>query len=319
MKNILFFLIATLFCTIRTFAQQAPLILLNNTLNHPHFVFENHVGSPICFYFSAVSPDSTSKDSIELYWNNGLPGSAWFNLETYDGYSEFRRLCWNPSDTLPLCNLWYFTVYARYKNIPNSPVASRVVPVRITKPFTAKLHFPQTGPTTFLLVPQTYRTPQGVCSSNDTNVILYQWAVSKNGNGLFSSTGAYYYNIKTATHTFTQPGKYVVRLGMESDEYCCLTFKFDTVHVAGATTTPDIESESFSLYPNPAKENVYVRTTAKFEQLELTDVAGRSYELVYSREGEHDVVRLPAGIAPGVYFIRAVSGTHTFVRKLYIQ
>lgn len=300
-------------------AQKAPLILLNNTLNHPYTVFENHVGSPMCFNFSAVSPDTASKDSIELYWNKGLPGSAWFNLETYDGYSEFRTLCWTPSDTLPLCDLWYFTVYARYKNKPNSPVASRVVPVRITKPFTAKLHFPQTAPTTFLLVPQTYRTPQGVCSPNDTNVIQYQWAVSKNGNGQFSSTGTSYYNSKTATHTFTQSGKYVVRLRMESDKYCCVNFRFDTINVATTTGEKEMGKTIFSLYPNPAKNLLYLQTSAEVKDLEMYDVIGRKVHINYTPNGDEYRIELPE-LSKGVYLIHLITAQQQrFSQKIYIE
>lgn len=320
MKNFAFPFIAFFCFSLGTSAQKAPQILLNGAPNHPYYVFENHLGSPICFSFSAVNPDTASKDSIELYWNNGLPGpNVWFSLEGYDRLSEMRRLCWNPADTLPLCNLWYFTVYARYKNKPNSPVSSRVIPIRITKPFTANLHFPQTGPFTFQLVPETYRKPQGVCSPNDTNIVRYQWTVSKTGNGLFSHIGAYYYNSKTAEHTFTQPGNYVVRLRMESDDYCCTVFRFDTIRVAGVTDAPEIAAQTFSVYPNPAKDLVYVSTTAQLEKLWLTDLTGRSYELLYTHEGQSYAVTLPVGITSGVYFIRAASGAYAFVRKLYVQ
>ncbi|MFA7381554.1 MAG: T9SS type A sorting domain-containing protein [Bacteroidia bacterium] len=305
---------------LKAIAQSAPQILLNGALNHPYYVFENHVGGNLCISFSAVSPDTASKDSIELYWNNGLPGSkVWFSLDGHDRYSEYRRLCWTPADTLPVCNLWYFTVYARYKNIPNSPVASRVVPIRLTKPFTAKLHFPQTGPLTYQLVPQTYRTPQGVCSPNDTNIIQYQWAICKNGDGLFTHIGAFYYNSKTAAHTFTQPGNYVVRLRMESDDYCCVDFRFDTINVATMTGKTEIGETVFSLYPNPTKNLLHLQTTAEVQHLEMYDIMGKKVHINYAPSGDEYRIELPE-LSKGVYLIHLITAQQQrFTQKVCIE
>jgi len=193
------------------------------------------------------------------------------------------------------------------------------VPVRITKRFTANLHFPQTGPSTFQLVPQTYRTPQGVCSPNDTNIIRYRWTISFNGNGRFNGPG-FYYNTKVAEHTFTKPGNYVVQVRMESDDYCCVEFVYDTIHVAGATTsTSEIAKESFSLYPNPTKNLLYLQSSAEVNDIEMYDAIGRKVHMNYTPNGNEYRIELPE-LSKGVYFIHLItSHQQRFSQKVCIE
>jgi hypothetical protein len=94
----------------------------------------------------------------------------------------------------------------------------------------------------------------------------------------------------------------------------------DLVRVLAPDTSTgliDADGEAFfTLYPNPARDAVTLRSDGPMDRVRLFDATGR---LVYRAEAGGSVLRLETGSFPeGLYILEVVSGQRTATRKLQI-
>ncbi|MFN4123977.1 MAG: T9SS type A sorting domain-containing protein [Flavobacteriales bacterium] len=84
----------------------------------------------------------------------------------------------------------------------------------------------------------------------------------------------------------------------------------------------NVQQPTFTIYPNPAKDFVHIQFNQTYSsaQLELFDVSGRVLMRDQINNQQTGTITLPAGIAPGIYFLKLYhsSGTHA-VQKLMIR
>lgn len=79
---------------------------------------------------------------------------------------------------------------------------------------------------------------------------------------------------------------------------------------------PENPEESISIYPNPLIDGVATVVSAiAIRSLRVTDSRGK---IVYSVNPESCAVKLPGGLASGLYFVSIQTGDHWYVKKLQV-
>ena len=74
-------------------------------------------------------------------------------------------------------------------------------------------------------------------------------------------------------------------------------------------------SSSFEVYPNPAKDEIYISSEETIEEVSVYDVYGRLQ--VAESPSRHDKVRVDmSDLSNGVYFVKVKSGTDEMIKKI---
>jgi hypothetical protein len=74
-----------------------------------------------------------------------------------------------------------------------------------------------------------------------------------------------------------------------------------------------------TVYPNPAKNHLYLQTTAEVQHLEMYDVIGRKIHINYTQNGDKYHIELP-DLSKGVYFIHLITAQQQrFNQKVCIE
>jgi hypothetical protein len=85
------------------------------------------------------------------------------------------------------------------------------------------------------------------------------------------------------------------------------------------TSTKAPESIALSLYPNPASDRVFLQQALEEESnVQLLDIQGRTISQYRLQAGEQEIL-LPAGIAPGAYFLHVISGQKSAIGQIVIH
>ncbi len=78
-------------------------------------------------------------------------------------------------------------------------------------------------------------------------------------------------------------------------------------------SAPGFEKTSFVLYPNPAKENIFIKNTGNpIEALKIISVKG---QVIYEHKGNISEVDV-SGLKAGIYFIKITSGGKEWVERI---
>lgn len=324
MKKILFFLIATLFCTIRTFAQQAPVIKVNGSKTGP-WSFHFEAGTTACINFTAYASDITSDDTTIIEWNKGLPPAGTFTNTNSDSVALVKNdeavICWQPNEK-DGCKTYYFMVYARYKNKPEIRPSQVVISFTIWTHPTFTDHIIPKGNGTYVFVPQII-DGCGI-RYNDTSGVQYFWSMPDRPatRETWGSVPTIWYDsVRILTHTFPKNGTYFYKQWIsEPFKGAHNVFRLDSIHVTDVLETgiQNIENK-FSLYPNPAKNLLYLQSSAEVNNLEMYDVIGRKVLINYTPNGDEYRIELPE-LSKGVYFIHLITAQQQrFSQKVCIE
>lgn len=105
----------------------------------------------------------------------------------------------------------------------------------------------------------------------------------------------------------------------EGQTYIAMNTENDSVVIDPSVPAGVIETEqpvSFSMYPNPANENVSVQTTGDVETIEICDVTGRV--VMSAVPSSNNTLINTAALAEGIYMVRVKSGATIITEKLTI-
>jgi hypothetical protein len=107
-----------------------------------------------------------------------------------------------------------------------------------------------------------------------------------------------------------------------SKTYTVLQFYLSSKHYSGIKK--DENGGNFSIYPNPAKDNLYIQmTNAEKGSLKLTDMSGKLIAIKPFDVNAGENISLPlnegAGLANGVYFIAIETANYKAVNKIIIS
>jgi|JI7StandDraft_1071085.scaffolds.fasta_scaffold04227_4 hypothetical protein len=325
MKKPLFFLLVALFCSLRTFAQQAPIIKINGSATN-YAEFKSAPGITICINIEAEVRDTSSKDTTILSWNLGIPKGNFIHTNSDSALiqNDEGQFCLSTNDKDASCTKYYFTVYAAYKNNPSAPKSQAVIGINIYPRVGMKSEIKSLGNGNYEFIAVPFSISGQFCLPEDSLASPIQWDISKNGNGVFSPTSTIRVNNRIAQHQFTQNGKYVVRCRLESRGSKVAAghsfFTFDTVHVNNfSTSVMVLENHNMFFYPNPVKNLLHLQTTAEVQHLEMYDVIGRKIHINYTPNGDEYHIELP-DLSKGVYFIHLITAQQQrFSQKVCIE
>jgi hypothetical protein len=92
----------------------------------------------------------------------------------------------------------------------------------------------------------------------------------------------------------------------------------DTVSVSGATgLTAAAEHSSMLVYPNPAKESFFISSPEVIDEVELTDLLGKT--VLHTQPNEKDLRISTEQLEKGLYLLRVRAGNETEIRKIEIS
>gem|GEM_PF-2749818 len=115
---------------------------------------------------------------------------------------------------------------------------------------------------------------------------------------------------------FTQPGSYTVRLQVQHAGGTDMAEKRDYIHISqGPTGVAEMPSMELGMvYPNPAREKLYLSPALVGARLELVDLTGRTVA-VADRAGSEWSLQ---GITPGMYLLRIGLQGQVWQQKLVV-
>lgn len=189
--------------------------------------FEVCAGNSLCLSIIARDKDSIPPaiDTTTLSWNRGIPGATFTNVNTHQKLirEDEAVFCWSPTDNQVSSLPYYFTTTAEDMACP---AATRTKAVAIlVRPRPLGTHRVYRINCSNYAMQMQLTNGQNV----DSTRVSYQWEVSSFNTGVFSILNAKVYLGKTAEHTFTNEGTYVIRATMATPQ--CTTYYYDTVYV----------------------------------------------------------------------------------------
>ncbi|WP_353779316.1 choice-of-anchor J domain-containing protein [Winogradskyella sp. 3972H.M.0a.05] len=144
------------------------------------------------------------------------------------------------------------------------------------------------------------------CFSSFTNsefVAQAECSVGFNRNYTFNSDG-------TSTY-------YIAIRGNDDDDFGLYSFD-----VSGITlSTPQFESNAFTIFPNPAKSSVNINNlnNIPLDKIELVDINGRIVESIEPEAGFGSMEIALTKFSQGLYFVRLYSDNSIISKKLLVQ
>jgi PKD repeat protein len=124
------------------------------------------------------------------------------------------------------------------------------------------------------------------------------------GDG-FSSTE------KNPVHQYSQQGEYTVRLATYNRNLACDTIS-KTIKVSRLDNIDGLNSESITIYPNPAENRVYISGINKPFEVSVFDISGK-LRLVQQKTGTEPVE--VSSLKNGIYIIEIKTGNSAVYRK----
>ncbi len=138
-------------------------------------------------------------------------------------------------------------------------------------------------------------------TSTSTNDVTYEWSFG-DGN---SST------LENPSHTYSGSNNtYIVELIIYSTDSCFSDTIIKTINIATTGIKDMNNKNNLTIYPNPAKDFIEVKTDLKYNSISIIDVTGKTVQQINS-ETKIDVSHLTTGI----YFIKAIGEEDTAIRK----
>lgn len=124
------------------------------------------------------------------------------------------------------------------------------------------------------------------------------------------------------THIFPSLGNYIIRAFAYND--CGNVTATTTVHIVNTTGIDDVNKADFnvSLYPNPAKANIKVKTSVeevKIEKLVLVDLSGKRILSQDVPRLSETALTLPDHIIDGMYMIEITTNKGIVYKKFNIS
>jgi len=163
-----------------------------------------------------------------------------------------------------------------------------------------------------------------VCQGNNTTLTAFgtnfeniQWEqpgnnIITNQPGTFTITGVYSQNLAIETNNIPL-GTYTIYAYANSCEKSMLPVTF-YVNVSACT---DIEEQSgnynLSVFPNPAKNQLYLKSTKELGNVTITDIIGRTVYINKTSESELEIDL--TSLNSGVYFIKIENYTSKFIKE----
>lgn len=134
---------------------------------------------------------------------------------------------------------------------------------------------------------------KGVVIKNYDSKNFYQWI--KNGKAVFQSAKDSQFVIQSGD---TKWGSYKVFATSSDSVVCSDSSQNFTLNAANSLTT--LNKNSFSVYPNPANDKLFIKGFKNGMELKIMDITGREMKLEKLEGNEININRLVAGL----YFIR---------------
>lgn len=117
--------------------------------------------------------------------------------------------------------------------------------------------------------------------------------------------------------TFAPKGKYYIRMSAIAEE-SSLLYPYNFIIETSPATNIDMlnmDTDGFSVYPNPAKDKIWIRSspTATINQIELVNVLGESIERYPIK---NDVTEIDIhNLAKGMYLLRTMDNNKQIVKR----
>ena len=128
----------------------------------------------------------------------------------------------------------------------------------------------------------------------------------------------YYSDLQNPVHIYDTPENYKVCLTTWNE--CGADTACEMLYIS-AVSVPENEAGAFTIYPNPAKDKVFIKSafSGKLE-ISLSDLNGK---IVYNEEKDSnigDLIRINLdGLDSGIYVIRLDSGSDHSFGKLVVM
>jgi PKD repeat protein len=161
-------------------------------------------------------------------------------------------------------------------------------------------------------------TPVSGFNYSIENLTVYFDDISEMAETYFWDFGdGYFSNLANPAHIYDEPGSYEVCLMIWNDcgsDTSCQLIDFNTAYVS------DGESGLFSIYPNPARDAVFIQTaTNGLAEIMMTDLSGKTVLSMQLEVADNEVIRIPLGqFEPGLYVIIFESGMMRLYNKLIV-
>jgi len=138
-------------------------------------------------------------------------------------------------------------------------------------------------------------------ADNDDGINSYSWLI----DDVAQSTSS------DLTFTFTQANNYVITL--IANGACSSDTSSKTITVAVSTVIISLMDENISVYPNPAKDQVNIKSNKNISKIELIDLNGRV--LIQTQERQINLSQ----IENGIYIVSIISESGTTRQMLQMN
>ena len=232
----------------QTYTTQCPPNNVPTLIGYPVnnvFVHNINAGAKTCVSYAAR--DTATNDTTYFEWNKAIGAGATFqNYNTYSSSAvknDSATICWTPDIIHARSYPYYFALKYADRACPSNAINIRPIGFRVSGNNVPRI-YTNNGNRNF-----SFRLNISLASSLNT-----QWVVPPTGNAVFDTTGATTYNNtnQVASHTFSTPGRYVIRVRYTFNG---TTFTFmDTVNVCNfkldmVKDTTTCQGSSITLQP----------------------------------------------------------------------
>ncbi|MDR2806061.1 MAG: choice-of-anchor J domain-containing protein [Dysgonamonadaceae bacterium] len=158
---------------------------------------------------------------------------------------------------------------------------------------------------------------RGITGSNLSGITLTKRGTSASPE-FVTLTPSIYRNVLTIAHDkleYENSYDLLIPAGTINNYNLETALSFTTMRY---TATPSLNARSFTVYPNPAKNAVYVSYVPENSVISILDLTGRTLENQMVTKSESNV-RLDLNLAPGIYFIQVKSNNTKTVQRLIIK
>jgi hypothetical protein len=140
-------------------------------------------------------------------------------------------------------------------------------------------------------------TPIGIAVTKNTATDAVAWTAS--GGGSFG-------NASSESTTYTPPASPAGNIALTA-----------TLTAENPTGIEDILSETLQIYPNPAKDELYIKSELPVVKIEIMDFAGRIVETLRATSLQDSTTIINVSALPqGVYMLKVYTGSGVTIKKV---
>ncbi len=284
--------------------------------NPPSFIGNNKYsiceGVKLCFFIQTKDepflPKQTTLDTVELTWNQGIPGAT-FTIVDPSAREKEAQFCWQTKIGDAKSAPYTFTAKAKDDNCPVPSVANRGYSITVKPKATDIRKYTKSfkGKTIF----------EAIVTSDTVNYKLKNYTFKFTIRDSTNSGVPYFmsYN-KRDSFKFTQAGTYVIEHQISNPPLNCPliytdTFKVTAQHLAAI---PSLLEQRISIVPNPAHDILSIVS----EDFDLSGISVKIYsidgKLVFEAIPENSQINV-SSLSKGMYILEMNSeGVHIYQR-----